>query len=186
MMEMVAVVVITAILAGIAVPRFSNSIALQQASSAARRIAADLEYARSRARTIGQAVTVSFNVSRDLYGLNNTPHIDHPDRNYRVFLDRDPYRATIRTVDCGGDISLVFDMYGKPDSGATITVSVGDFAKLILVDSESGEVYVADTTNVATVDTQVTAIDTDSVKIISNAGVLEVVDNLTSFDIKGR
>ena len=185
MVEMIAVVVITAILAGIAIPRFSNSIAMQQAGSAARRLAADIDYARERARTIGENINVGFNLASNSYGLSNTPHLNHPDKAYRIVLSQEPYRAAIHAADCGGDRNLVFDMYGKPDSGAAIVITSGDYAKLVIVDSVTGETVIGDPSNVSTVDAQFDVLDTLTVRINVTGGIIEVTDAVNNFMVSG-
>ena len=50
LLELVVVMVIVAILAAIATPRYGKAVARYRTASAARKIAADLTFARKRAR----------------------------------------------------------------------------------------------------------------------------------------
>ena len=136
--ELIVVLVIVAILATIAVPRFANSLAKRRVEGAVRRITSDLAFARRRAKLTSTSQTVAFEIGADTYELEGMQHPDHPDRGYVISLSDTGYGATIVSADLGDDAEIVFDGYGMPDSGGTIVISVGNFKETITVDGTSG------------------------------------------------
>ncbi len=142
MVELVCVVVIIGMFAVIAVPRFSSSIALHRVESAARRIVVDLALAQRQAKSANVAQTVSFNPALDNYALLGMPHPDYPAREYGTSLQEEPYGATIVSADFGGDLNIIFDVFGVPDSGGSVVISVGPRVRTIVVDAETGKATV--------------------------------------------
>ena len=140
--EMVVVVVVIGTLAVIAVPRLSNSIALHRVQAAGRRIVVDLAFAQREAKTSNVAQTVIFHPALDRYIFPTIPHPDHPLLNYRVSLWEEPYSAEIVSVDFGGDNRIIFDVFGVPDSGGSVVISVGNLVRTITVDADTGKASV--------------------------------------------
>ena len=138
LVEMTLVLAIMAILAGIAVPRFASALANHRAESAAARIVADLELAARLARTASTDQVVAFDVGLNRYCLKGVPNLDHPERDYEIYLADEPYGATLVSADFGGDGEVSFDMYGLPDTGGKLTLSVGDCVQKISLVAETG------------------------------------------------
>ena len=138
--ELIIVVAVTAILAMIAVPRFGSSIAIHRANAAAQRIAADLSYARQRARMSSAAQRLVFDVASNTYEIIGAADMDRSGEPYVVSLSEPPYEAVIVSVDFGGDGEVVFDGYGSPDSGGQVVIRVGDFVRQIDLDAATGKV----------------------------------------------
>jgi len=149
LIELVMVVVILGVLASIAAPRFSNTLAGNRATQAANRIALDLTLAQQRARSISASQTVTFSAASHKYTLAGMPDPDHPTGDYIVVLSREPYLASIVTLEFKGaseaanDPNLIFDAYGKPDSGGSVTISVGSHLKTITVDADTGKATIS-------------------------------------------
>jgi prepilin-type N-terminal cleavage/methylation domain-containing protein len=139
LIELIIVAVIIAMLASMAIPRFGNSIARQRADAAAKRISADLEFARRIAMTTSKSQTVSFDTTELSYRLVGLPHLDHPDQEYKNNLFEEPYSATGISTDLGGDAEVVFDMYGTPDSGGSVQVQVGEHYRTVTLDEVTGQ-----------------------------------------------
>ncbi len=72
LIELIAVIVITAILAGVAVPAM-NSITNSRGMGAARSIALHLGFARERALNSGNRVWVAFDIKDESYSLRAEP-----------------------------------------------------------------------------------------------------------------
>lgn len=140
LIELLIVVVVTAVLAAIAVPRFGNSMAIHRVDTAAQRIAADLTLAQRRARMTSASQRVVFNPADDTYELIGVNHMDHVDQAYVVSLAEAPYEAEIESVDFDGDLEIVFDGYGTPRSGGRVIVRVGDHIRQIDLDADTGKV----------------------------------------------
>jgi len=144
LVEMLLVLVIMAVMAAVAIPRFSSAEARHRVEAAARRVAADLDLARQRARAAGANRSVIFNPGAARYRL---PGVAHPDRpgspdDYTVELGQAPYGAAITAVDFGGDAAIVFDGFGTPDSGGSVTIRVGRYAQTVTVDAGTGNATV--------------------------------------------
>ena len=142
LVELVLVLVIIGILSAVAVPRFSNSIALRRVDAAARRIQVDLSLARRRAKVSTTSLTVSFDTATNSYQLVGMTDPDHPAAEYKVSLSDEPYSATIVSADFGGDAKIIFDGWGVPDSGGSVVVQVGSHQKTINVDPDTGQASV--------------------------------------------
>lgn len=139
LIELIVVVVITAILAAIAVPRFGSSMVIHRVDTAAQRIVADLTLAQHRARMTSASQRVVFKPADDTYELIGVSHMDHVDQAYVVSLAQAPYRVEIVSADFGGDSEVNFDGYGAPDSGGTVIIRVGDFLRQIDLDADTGK-----------------------------------------------
>lgn len=135
------VLAILGVLSAIAVPKFQRSIARQRADAAATRVAADLRFARKRAmqRSTTQSIVFTLAAGNDAYGLPSVPGLNDPTTAYRVPLSAEPYNASLTTVTLGGDLTLIFDGFGVPDSGGTIVLRVGEFVKTITINASTGE-----------------------------------------------
>lgn len=131
-------VVIIAIVSMIAAPRFTNSINLQRVESAARRLVVDLALAQRQATSANAAQTVRFDAASESYTLVGMPHPDHPGAVYRVQLGEAPYEADIVSFDFGGDGDVIFDIFGTPDSGGTVTIAVGSYTRTVTLDADTG------------------------------------------------
>ena len=132
LIELVIVMTLLAIIGGIALPRYTASLAHHRAEAAARRIAADLAYVRQQARFTSSSKTIAFDLATHQYSGSITA----------VALGDDPYKAALLSVDFGGDAEIVFDGYGNPDSGGTVLIQAGLRQKTITLDGDSGRVTV--------------------------------------------
>ena len=139
-LELIIVLTIVALLAGIAVPRFSSSIARQRAVAAAKRVAADLSMARHRAVHSSESTTVTFSGSG--YVVSGARHLDRSTDTYKVDLSANPYEAQILAADFGGDPEITFDIYGNPDSEGTVVVAVALWQHTITLDPNTGKTNV--------------------------------------------
>jgi prepilin-type N-terminal cleavage/methylation domain-containing protein len=142
LLELVVVIVIMAVLAAVVTPRYGQAIARYRTTAAARKVAADLTYARKRARISSTSQAVNFNVANNGYQLPGVADMRTSATDYSVTLSSAPYQAKIVSADFGGDADVTFDGYGVPDSAGTVVVSVGDYSKTILLDADSGKAEV--------------------------------------------
>ena len=71
--------------------------------------------------------------------------VDHPRRvgeTYTVRLNASPYAVSLASADFGGDERVVFNAYGLPDTGGTITVQSGNSQHTVTLDPDSGKASV--------------------------------------------
>src|SRR2546423_12244605 len=89
LMELMMVLVIIAILGGIAAPRYSRAISHYRAEMAARRVAADLNLASARARnqSAAQQVTISGNT----YQIVGMADMEKPSTTYAINVATEAY-----------------------------------------------------------------------------------------------
>jgi type II secretory pathway pseudopilin PulG len=137
--EAVMVMVILAMFGMIAVPRYAAFTATEELEGAARRITTDLSLAQRRARQSSASQTVTFDVAQSRYSLVGMQHPDHPGQPFEIRVGDEPYRARIVSASFGGDATLVYDGFGKPDSGGQVVIAVGAYQKTIQVDSGTGQ-----------------------------------------------
>jgi len=137
LMEMVMVLAIMAVLAAIAAPRYSNTVERARVDAVARRLVADLAYAQRSAKTSNQARTVKL-VWPAYYELVGLSHLNDPSLPYRVQLDEEPYDAEGYSFELGGNNTLIYDIYGMPDTGGWITVHVGRHYRTVTIDADTG------------------------------------------------
>ncbi|NLS93371.1 MAG: prepilin-type N-terminal cleavage/methylation domain-containing protein [Planctomycetaceae bacterium] len=137
LMELVIVTMIIGILSAVAAPRFAEALAEYRVEAAAAQIRSDLTEARLQAKITSAAQTVQFDDAAEAYTLVGVPDIDHPGQDRRILL-LSRFKASIDSVDCGGDAELAFDGYGIPDSSAEIVITCGNRQRTVTVAQETG------------------------------------------------
>ncbi|HEX8911647.1 MAG TPA: GspH/FimT family pseudopilin [Humisphaera sp.] len=140
LIEVVLVLAIAAVVAGVAVPRFGNATARYRADTAARRICADLAQAQAYAKYTGSTQTVTFAPTAKTYQVSGVSDLSRSGRTYQVDLADAPYRATAVSASFGGSAAVSFDAYGNPSpaSTGTVTVRVGTVTRTVTMDATSG------------------------------------------------
>ncbi|MDX2116568.1 MAG: type II secretion system protein [Planctomycetota bacterium] len=148
LIELVIVLVIVAMLAAIAVPRYGQSQARYRADAAAARVAADLERARDTARaTSATQMFVLSGRSKYQFGAS-VPSAKTVD------LSGEPYGVQTAGGDLGTE-DVTFDAFGKPSGATWFYLGLGDEWRRIDVDA-TGVVSVSRATRVAAGVTSVT------------------------------
>lgn len=151
MIEILVVVLILAIAAGIVIPNVINTADLQ-AISAARMIASDLQYAQNTAITSQSSVKVVFDTSGNFYKLTkndsqSTP-LKHPinKTDYIVnFANQAGFnQLTIVSAVFGSGQTVKFDPIGAPDNPGVVTVKAGSETYRISVAAATGLVTVTE------------------------------------------
>ncbi len=135
MVELVLVISIMLIVAGMAVPRFANSLTRNRVEAAAQRVVADLSLAQQHARLASVPQSVVFDPASSSYRLSGLPDPDHPGLEYVVQLGAAPYEATLPKINLGNDSSITFDAYGVPNKSGSVSVQCGEFVRVIWVDA---------------------------------------------------
>ena len=146
LIEILVVLVILAIAVAIVVPAFSSSGL--QAVSAARMIAADLQYAQNVAITTQGPVTVTFDPADNSYSLSNASGaLIHPMNKGAYSIDFGSQsgfeQVGIVSANFGGTSAVTFDEMGAPDSAGSVTVQAGANVYVINVAGITGRVTVA-------------------------------------------
>jgi prepilin-type N-terminal cleavage/methylation domain-containing protein len=141
LIELVLTIAIIAVLAAIAVPRFSLGASRYRADAAAGRIIADIATAQRRAHYTSSVQTLRFMPDEARYELLTMPDPDHPARAYLVQLAHEPYGARLEHVDFQ-DGRLSFDGFGRSSQSGTIILTVGNERRTIRFDGPTGKAVV--------------------------------------------
>ena len=142
LLELVLVLAIITVLAGIAVPRYAAAQQNFRADAAAQRLVADLAMARLRARSQSNSQTVVFNLASSQYQMPGVQDLKNPANTYTVLLSGVPYQAKLVSVDFGGTSQATFDGYGMPNCGGTVVISAGGVQRTVVLDANSGKANV--------------------------------------------
>ena len=142
LVELAVVVALITILAGIAVPRYGQFLGRRQIDSAATRIMADIRLTQQYARNRSQSQTIRFQPTQEKYLLLGMLDINDGAKVQAIPLNEPPFEVNIVSANLGGDGDLVFDGFGRPDSGGSITIANGGFQAVITVDALTGEATV--------------------------------------------
>jgi Tfp pilus assembly protein FimT len=147
--EVVVVVVIISALSAVTVPVFSGSIARRKVEAAARRVATDLAFARKRAMQTDTPQSVTFDVANNAYVFEGTKHILKRLSSYDVVLSDEPYGVQMTYASFVGpsqpvnDPTIVFDIYGVPDSGGWVVIDAGPHRWWITLDAATGKAEIS-------------------------------------------
>lgn len=139
LIELVLVIAIISVMAAVALPRFAAAAWRYRADSAARRIIADLDFARARASARSATVSVKFDDKTHTYTLIGVADIDRAADGYTVVLGEEPYRASIVSVDIAGGRQIDFDGFGKPAAGGKIVIAAGQTQRTVTLDPSTGK-----------------------------------------------
>lgn len=142
LVDVVISTLIVGILAAAAAPKFADALHRSRADAAAKRVRADLSYGRQVAISNSTPLTVNFFPVSNDYTFPTLADLNHPGQAYAVSLATAPYHAQIDSASLGGDGTLQFDRYGRPDSGGTITVSSGSHQETVTIDPDTGKVTI--------------------------------------------
>ncbi|QDU37529.1 hypothetical protein Mal4_18430 [Maioricimonas rarisocia] len=145
MVEIALVVLIIAMIAAVASPRYLESRNHFHAEAAAARVAADLYHARQNAKTKGTTQSVDFTPASHTYTLTGMNDIDHPTQPFTVDLTTLSSPATIVSVSFGSGgtgTTIVFDMYGRPDYGGNVVIASGGQQRTIVVNAQTGKISI--------------------------------------------
>jgi general secretion pathway protein H len=147
LVELLIVLVILALLAGIAVTTLSGGRAQLAAREAAQRIAADIGFAQADALAHHAARIVTFDAAAERYGVYDGAGL------LRDPVSHLPYQVDLATlfpgaqVDLaspafGGDVSLRFDASGAPVAGGEVELHAAGEGYKVRVASVTGRITI--------------------------------------------
>lgn len=139
--ELVIVIMVMGILGSVAIPTFFDSLLLHRIESAARRLKADLELARTQARLTSSNQTVTF--ANSVYTLSNTKSLDRPHLTYAVNLKKEPFLLDSATANFSNATVITFDGYGTPSSGGTVVLNVKNYQCTVTLNGTTGDVTIS-------------------------------------------
>lgn len=133
--ELVMVIAIIGIVAGLAMPRFSSAVNSNRADVAARRVAADLAMLRLAARASSTSTTVTFSTTDNTYAMTGVSRTTGATQT--VSLSSFPYYCKV-SLASGTTASLTYNQYGVPTANLTVYLDCGKFRRTVTVDTTSG------------------------------------------------
>jgi prepilin-type N-terminal cleavage/methylation domain-containing protein len=136
--ELVLVLLVIAITAAIAAPRYGDALARFRADAAARRVANDLALVQARARSTGTSCAVNFDISANRYQLPGESDFKRSGTTYTVDLAGDPYYASMGTAVFGATSVVTFNGFGVPSNAGYVRLSVGKAVRTISIDADNG------------------------------------------------
>jgi prepilin-type N-terminal cleavage/methylation domain-containing protein len=142
LIELALVLAIAGIMFAIAAPRYGQAVDRYRADISAKRVAADLILAKTRARTASHSQSVTFDRSTGTYTLPGEASPDHPSSTYSVDLRKAPYQASLVAASFSGTSAITFNGYGVPDSAGSVTVQAGSSRRTVAVSANSGEITI--------------------------------------------
>lgn len=142
LIELTLVLAIAGVTFAIAAPRYGASLDRYRADITARRVAADLLLAQSRARTASRSQTVTFDLTASSYWLDGEAGAERSAERYTVRLTESPYLARLGSLSWNDTATITFNGYGVPSRSGTITVRSGSTQRRITVAAESGAVSI--------------------------------------------
>jgi prepilin-type N-terminal cleavage/methylation domain-containing protein len=139
--ELTVVLLIMAIMAAVAAPKYRSALASYRAGAAAGRVAADLRMIRHYAVKVSTPQTVQFNPATDSYAAVNMPDINARAGVYAVNLGASDYVTDVASANFGGSATVQFDIFGRPGAAGSVVVQAGGVQRTIQVD-EAGNVSI--------------------------------------------
>lgn len=136
LIEVTIVLLVISIITALAVPRLIDALSYHRIEAAAQRVRRDLELARRIAQTRSASQSVQFDAANNLYDIPGLADFDRSGQSYRVRLDQSPTTATTSAVDFGGDGEVIFNGYGLPDTSGSVTIRVGGYQRVVVVEPD--------------------------------------------------
>lgn len=136
------------ILAAVGAPKFAAVMSRLRTEAVAKRIAADLNYARQTAIRTSRSVNIAFRASAAGYDMNGVEDPAKPSKAYSVALADVDSSVALNSFSFNGGAQLSFNNYGCPLVGAspltsgTVVVRSGQITFTVIVSSATGEATV--------------------------------------------
>jgi Tfp pilus assembly protein FimT len=141
MIELVIVILIMSIFAAVSAPAFMDSLLFHRVETAARRVKADIDYTRQRARLTSTAQSIIFTAA-GTYTISGAKSLQKSTLAYAVDLKKSPYSLDSATANFSNTLVLTFDGYGTPTSGGTVVLNSKSHQCVVSVNNVTGSVTI--------------------------------------------
>lgn len=142
LVEVVITVTIMAIISAIAVPQYMASASKLKAQCASKRLATDLDWARTQAIGGSKSVSVSFDFANQSYTLQGVGDLNSSATDSLIDLRDSPYEATLLSGSLTAGSSLTFSHLGQADGDGSVTVGHASNQITLTITAESGRVEI--------------------------------------------
>lgn len=138
LVELVIVVMLLGVLAGIAAPKYTDALAAVNLDAASKRLAADIRRARAHAIDTGQRVEMTFEPVADTYFCSQLTDPSRPDQVLDVTTANlfDGVQIQVANFVVAG--TLAFDWRGQPDGPGTVVLSAGGMMSTVSIGELGG------------------------------------------------
>lgn len=134
LVELVVVLVVISIIAGLALPVYGNAVARYRFETAVHQVRGDLERGATHARATMTTVGVRFDLASHQVKFANLPSRRDAGVNLTLNLEEHPMGATIASASFGGTGEYSISPYGVPDSGGAVILAGAGTTRTIRVD----------------------------------------------------
>jgi len=142
LLELIVVLIITSVIAGMGLLKYSGSLTNYRLDAAVKRIIADIQSAKVMARTTSSVRAIKFYPATSSYAILSREDLALSRVGTVVELAAQPYHSTLVVSGLSANI-VRFNGYGDPDGGAIIIVATGGRSNAVILEATSGRVYVA-------------------------------------------
>ncbi|QDV74271.1 hypothetical protein Spa11_24710 [Botrimarina mediterranea] len=142
LIELVIVVMVLGILAGVAVPRYKAALAGVQLEAAAKQLAADLRRAQAVAQATATTVVLSIDPATETYSSATLPDVDRSISTLSENVGARGHGVEIVSSIFGAGTEVTFDFRGEPAEAGAVTLGAGALSAVITV-NETGLVEVS-------------------------------------------
>lgn len=144
--ELVLVVMVLGIMAGVAVPRYQTALDGVALETTAKRLATNLRYARQEAINQAQTLGIEFLPLAGAYSALTIGGVDisdpdHPGTPLNVLVNQATSRVALQSASFNGAEQITFDFRGDPSASGEVVLTTGARTATVQV-SASGEVTV--------------------------------------------
>lgn len=141
--ELLIAMLLVAILAAVALPKWTDSLRRRRLDLAANRLAADIHRAQSAAYASSSAKVITFNTGLHQYTISGLTSLETGASAYTVNLAEEPYLCRLTSVwGQTGSQLLSFNGYGETGTSGNIVLSAGGNQKTIVFSAATGKAVV--------------------------------------------
>lgn len=141
--ELLIALLMVAILAAVALPKWTDSLRRRRLAMAANRIVADIHRAQSAAYASSSAKVITFNTGLHQYTIAGLSSLATGSSDYTVNLADEPFQCRLNSVwGQTGTQLLTFNGYGEAATSGNIVISAGGDQKTIAFSAATGRAAV--------------------------------------------
>jgi prepilin-type N-terminal cleavage/methylation domain-containing protein len=142
LVEIILVVAIMATMAAIAMPRLGSSLDSSRVDRAARKLADDLELARTAAMARSTPTSISLDISNSTWQLNGIVEVGMRNPDSRVLLTEPPLMSSFVREGHPGSLVLHFSEFGIPSQKLSLRLQSGNHFRTVTISRPGGAVLI--------------------------------------------
>lgn len=139
-MELIVVLVVISITAGLALPAYSSAVTRYRLQSATHQLSTDIDRATRHARATMRPVTVIFDGGTHRVRFASLPSRRSAGTDHVLDLLEHPNGAQISSADFSGQPWYTISAFGVPSSGGMVVLRGADSFATLTIDASTGAV----------------------------------------------